>query len=293
MLLLDAGRRIVDLNPAARRLLDLPEGDLIGVRADQALHAHPEISRLLYQEAAVTTELALTTIDANGARPQGERRYLRVQITPLLGARKRVAGLVAICHDITQRKSFEQSLKAQIRQIEALQKDLRDQATRDALTGLFNRRYIQETLPRELARAGRERSPVSLVMLDLDHFKRLNDAYGHPAGDLLLQRLSQILTENTRRGDIVARYGGEEFLVALMDSTPDAARKRAEQGRTEFAACAVPYEGHLLQTTVSAGLASFPGDGASLDELVRKADAALYQAKAAGRNRVVVFEGGL
>jgi len=200
---------------------------------------------------------------------------------------------VVICHDITQRKSYEQSLQSQIRQIEALQHDLREQATRDALTGLFNRRYIQDTLPRELARAAREHSPVSMVMLDLDHFKRLNDAFGHQAGDLLLQRLAQVLIENTRRGDIVARYGGEEFLVALMDSTPEAARRRVEQWRTEFGACAVLYEGHLLQTTVSAGLASFPGDGVSLDELVRKADAAMYQAKSAGRNRVVVFEGEL
>lgn len=289
MLMLDAAHRIVDLNPAARKLLDLPDGDLIGLRADDALQAHPEVSRLLFQEKALTTELALAL--APTAPEDGGKRYLRVQITPLMASHGRVAGLVAICHDITQRKNFEQSLKAQIRQIEALQQDLREQATRDGLTGLFNRRYIQETLPRELARAERERSPVSMVMLDLDHFKRLNDAFGHQAGDLLLQRLAQILTENTRRGDIVARYGGEEFLVALMDSTPEAARKRVEQWRAEFGACAVPYEGNLLQTTVSAGLASFPGDGSGLDELVRKADAAMYRAKAAGRNRVVVYDG--
>lgn len=184
----------------------------------------------------------------------------------------------------------EQELKRQLYEINMLQTQLRDQAHRDSLTGLYNRRYFDMTLARELARCVREDSPLSVVMIDIDHFKRINDEHGHQAGDAVLKRLAAMLGEQVRASDVVCRYGGEEFTLLLPGVSADTARERAEQWRVDFANSKAPYGQLQLGSTLSVGIATFPGHGANADELIRRADLAMYKAKGDGRNRVVIAD---
>ncbi len=174
-----------------------------------------------------------------------------------------------------------------------LQDTLRGQSIRDPLTGLFNRRYMEESLDREMRRAVRGRHPVGIIMLDIDHFKAFNDTFGHEAGDALLREVGQILQRSIRGEDIACRYGGEEFTLILPEaSLPDAAQ-RAEQIREAIRDLDVHYRHQPLgRVTVSLGVAIFPDHGPRADAVIRAADAALYQAKAAGRDRVAVNPGG-
>ena len=170
-----------------------------------------------------------------------------------------------------------------------LRESLRHQAIRDDLTGLFNRRYLQETLDRELHRALRRASTVGVVMLDVDHFKVFNDTHGHEAGDQVLAVLGRYLKDVVRAEDIACRYGGEEFTLVLPDISPENLLARAEHFREGVKKLEVLYQGKLLEgITASLGLSCFPMHGAESETLLQAADAALYQAKRNGRNRVVM-----
>ena len=172
-----------------------------------------------------------------------------------------------------------------------LRETLRNQSIRDPLTGLFNRRYMEETLEREMRRAERSQAPLGVVMLDLDHFKQFNDTYGHDAGDLVLRELGALLKTQIRGGDIACRYGGEEFTLILPETPLDTIRQRFEALRLGINQLNVRHRGQSLGTiTVSAGIAMFPEHGASGEDLLRAADRALYRAKAAGRDRMVTAE---
>jgi diguanylate cyclase (GGDEF)-like protein len=186
-------------------------------------------------------------------------------------------------------RKVNDQLHSHIDEIETLQTKLREQAVRDPLTGLFNRRYLEETLDRELYRAEREEEPVSVVMIDIDHFKNVNDTYGHKAGDMVLQALGHLLLTHTRRGDVACRYGGEEFIIIMPSASLVAAYERAEQWRLAFAQLDINDEGQQVQATLSIGIAQFPQHGSDINTLLRAADEALYASKAAGRNRVAVF----
>ena len=170
-----------------------------------------------------------------------------------------------------------------------LREKLRAEAIHDPLTGLFNRRYLEETLFRELHRARRGNSPLCLAMLDLDDFKLFNDKFGHDAGDSLLRGLGRLLRENLRKSDISCRYGGEEFVLVLPDSSLADAEQRVDQLRVLIKELQIQHGDQLLgPLTVSAGLAQADGHSANPSELLRAADEALYAAKNAGRDRVVV-----
>ncbi len=179
-------------------------------------------------------------------------------------------------------------LKVQISEVEALEGRLREQAIRDPLTGLYNRRYFSETLQRELARCRRDGSPLCLALLDLDHFKEVNDAWGHDAGDHVLEAFGLFLRERTRDADFACRYGGEEFVVLLPGASGGAARARAESWRADLERLRVHHEGRDLGLAMSIGIAEYPSPAPSADELLKLADVALYQAKREGRNRVVL-----
>jgi diguanylate cyclase (GGDEF)-like protein/PAS domain S-box-containing protein len=167
---------------------------------------------------------------------------------------------------------------------------LRTQSIRDPLTGLFNRRYMEETLERELSRATRNEQVVALLMCDIDHFKRFNDTFGHQAGDVLLRAFGDFLTQRTRGQDVACRFGGEEFALILTGANLDAARQRAEILREEVKALIVRHGGQLLgKISLSVGVAAFPEHGRSAEELVRAADSALYRAKSDGRDRVALM----
>lgn len=170
-----------------------------------------------------------------------------------------------------------------------LREVLKQQSLRDPLTGLNNRRFLEEALERELARAQRNKAPLALIMTDVDHFKRFNDTHGHEAGDAVLRKVAQTLRRNIRRSDMACRFGGEEFTVILPDSPLGAARERAELLREAVASLVLSHAGQTLgPVTMSFGVAVFPKDGGDSATLIEAADAALYRAKSEGRNRVEI-----
>ncbi|MDX2205271.1 MAG: diguanylate cyclase [Hyphomicrobiaceae bacterium] len=175
-----------------------------------------------------------------------------------------------------------------------LREGLRDQSVRDVLTGLNNRRYMLETARRELLRAERQKLPVSVVALDVDHFKTFNDNHGHDAGDTVLRHVGEAMRQLFSDDGIPCRMGGEEFAVLLPGLGLEDAARRAEELRARIEALAIRYaDGLLPRVTISAGVAAFPEAGINLTELLRTADDALYRAKRAGRNRVELPEGAL
>ena len=172
-----------------------------------------------------------------------------------------------------------------------LRETLREQSIRDPLTGLFNRRYLEESLEREIRRATRSQRSLSVLMIDLDHFKRFNDTFGHDAGDALLRELGQLLQSNVRGSDIACRYGGEEFSLIMPDATLSTAQERAEHIRKSAKSLDLKHAGQALgAVTLSVGVAAFPEHGDTPFLLTRAADQALYRAKAAGRDRVMLAE---
>lgn len=170
-----------------------------------------------------------------------------------------------------------------------LRESLRVQSLRDPLTQLYNRRYLEENLFRELQRCERRNLPVTVMMLDVDHFKRFNDENGHAAGDALLTRVGEVLIDLTRGEDIACRYGGEEFTIVLPEAGPEVAARRAEEIRAAIGGLSVIHMRRVLgPVSVSIGVACFPQHGGSPERLLAAADSALYRAKAEGRNRVVI-----
>jgi diguanylate cyclase (GGDEF)-like protein len=168
-----------------------------------------------------------------------------------------------------------------------LKESLKNQSICDPLTGLFNRRYMEESLEREFSRANRNKSSVAILMMDLDHFKRFNDTFGHQAGDTLLRALGDLLKRSTRGQDIACRYGGEEFVLVLTDSNLAGAVQRAEILRQQVKQLSVEYAGQLLgAVSVSVGVAFFPDHGTTMSDVLRASDQALYCAKREGRDRV-------
>lgn len=184
----------------------------------------------------------------------------------------------------------EQALQRQLEEIHVLQARLSEQANRDPLTGLYNRRYLDTTLERELARCQREGQPLSLMLIDLDHFKLVNDTWGHQAGDEVLRQLADMLASHARLADVACRYGGEEFLLLLPGMPQAVAQERAERWRQDFAGTTVLFGELAIRATLSVGIAGYPGHGTTAQQLIRHADQALYRAKAGGRNRVALYE---
>ena len=172
-----------------------------------------------------------------------------------------------------------------------LRERLRIQSIRDGLTGLFNRRYLDETLPREIHRAERSKTPISVLMFDIDNFKKFNDTYGHDAGDNVLKRIAETVLSNIRPSDIACRYGGEEFTIVLPDTALDVAHLRGETLREAASKMSIHHNGKNLGTvTISLGIATYPQHGRTRDVLIKSADEASYQAKQTGKNRVVVAQ---
>lgn len=166
---------------------------------------------------------------------------------------------------------------------------LRDQAAHDGLTGLYNRRYLEESLGREESRARRSGQPLGVMMIDIDNFKQFNDTLGHAAGDAVLRAIGHYLLSAARGEDIASRYGGEEFVLVMAKAPQATVRERAEKLRRGVNELEIEYEGQRVgPVTVSVGVGIFPDHGASGQKVLRVADAALYRAKQSGRNCVVI-----
>jgi diguanylate cyclase (GGDEF)-like protein len=285
---LDTKWRLIDLNPAARRLLDL-DGSVIGRSIEEIPAVWDRIRGYCHGGDGGRVEFALT---------EAPLCYVDIRVSPLSGPDRRPSGYLITIHDITKRHVAEaelqranQRLESQIEKVEALQVELREQASSDVLTGLFNRRRLDEVLPRELKRAQHDGGVVSVILFDIDHFKQVNDRYGHETGDRLIQALAQLLRERTRPGDIACRYGGDEFLLVLPETPLDAAAARADEIRVAFSCLSprvVPEGGSGETVSLSAGVAACPNHALTEDAVIKSADEAMYAAKEAGRNRVHV-----
>ena len=161
----------------------------------------------------------------------------------------------------------------------------------DPLTDLFNRRYMEEALEKELSRAERHQYPISLILIDIDHFKQVNDKYGHHTGDEVLKVIANVLRNSVRQSDIICRYGGEEILILLPECSLQQSFFIADSIRKDISQIELDYNSHHLSNiTISAGIASYPDHGSNRKTIIHAADVALYQAKANGRNQVVVAQ---
>ncbi len=188
-----------------------------------------------------------------------------------------------------KRYKAEEALHKQSEKFHLERKHLKDLSIRDQLTGLFNRRYMEEFFAQELARSKRKSTPFSVLMIDIDFFKKFNDTFGHEAGDAVLHGIGAFLKKQLRLSDIICRFGGEEFIVLLPEASIEFAHKRADQLREDVKNLHISYENaQLPEINISIGLAAFPIHGNAIDEIIKAADEALYEAKAQGRDRVCV-----
>lgn len=223
--------------------------------------------------------------------PDGAARVVHSISAPILDEQGRILSAVEVVRDVTDRVALERDLKEKGWELERVNKKLAKMAVTDGLTMLFNRRYFQDSLTREFRRLARHRALplLALAMIDLDHFKELNDKHGHQAGDVVLKMLGKVLRSTVRLTDIIARFGGEEFVVIMPETDAAGMKVVADRVRQAVQEMEVMYEGKMLKTTVSIGVASYPNPGINDEgDLIKAADKALYKAKDTGRNKVVV-----
>jgi diguanylate cyclase (GGDEF)-like protein/PAS domain S-box-containing protein len=283
----DRHDQLLDANSAAQRMLGKSLDEIVGKDPLEVFRAWPQlINRFL------TTDETHEEIQI----PGDPSRTLEIKIAPLYDQFNKLEGRLIVAQDITDRKRLEnetkrayEALTNEMAENEKLRAELQEQAIRDPLTNIFNRRYMAEFLDKEIARAERENTPVSVVIMDLDNFKAFNDAYGHKCGDVILRAFADFLVEHTRRGDVVCRFGGEEFVILMPNAPLKIGQERAETWRQDFSETQIDYEGMKFCITFSAGVASFPSHGSTGDAVLHAADQALYRSKNNGRNRVTVF----
>ncbi|MEL6775971.1 MAG: diguanylate cyclase [Cyanobacteria bacterium J06597_16] len=293
VLVLDGDGRVIDMNSVAGRYTH-QAGSLIGQPLAQVMRDWPDIISHCRSEDKFIKVLIV--------RPHLPC-HLEITVTRLYNRQQRSIGRLLVIRNITEQQQnqlqIEQSnteLKRQLKEIQTLRDQLKEQAIRDGLTRLFNRRYFEETLPAEIDKANRAQQPLSIMLLDIDYFKKVNDTYGHLAGDQALRMFASIIQKHIRSSDIACRYGGEEFVVAMPNMTQKEACQRANNIRLAFKKTVITFEEHRFQATVSIGLGSLPQvtnhpnqlsqNQLNQNQLLEKIDQALYSAKANGRDRV-------
>lgn len=285
LLVLDINNRVVDINPAALDIFHVnPNLKWIGTPVRALLREYSDLEQRLGSPDKIQIEWERTL---------PEPHVFDVQIYPLHERFGRFIGKSVVLRDVTHLKKIERELQKtnhqleeKLAQIERLKDELREQSIHDALTGLFNRRYLEEIFQREIARAERGNYPLSLVIIDIDHFKELNDTCGHAQGDNLLRSLGERFRTHFRIGDISCRYGGDEFVLLMPHSSAENAYRRVEAFREVCSALSREAAEGAPAVTFSAGIAAYSLHAKNTDELFCIADQALYQAKAQGRNRV-------
>jgi diguanylate cyclase (GGDEF)-like protein/PAS domain S-box-containing protein len=280
LLVLDRDGKITFANPEAQSLLGYRSDELLGADMCDLLHVL-EDGKPMPRIASNVLNVGRTGITCYGQdelfkRKDGVLMPVMVSASAII-KRHQIAGIVVAFHDISERKQLERELKRR--------------AQTDVLTGLNNRRHFYELAEQELARARRYGKPLAMLMLDVDHFKQVNDIYGHHAGDAALRKLSEVCIATLREIDIIGRYGGEEFVVLLPETDSLRALEAAERLRHALAEADVPLAGgDLLRFTVSIGVTNLAATDADLDSVLKRADKGLYEAKNSGRNRVCVSD---
>jgi diguanylate cyclase (GGDEF)-like protein len=290
LVVIDVNGRIVDLNPAAHTLLqsvepDLPS-ELVGEPATRAFASWPE-QLLASRQRAFQVSVPIN----------GEVGHFDARLTQLRDSKRRPTGELLLLRDEAELvraqqevETANQALRDQLETITKLHIELEQLAVRDPLTGLLNRRYMEEMLEREIARGCREGYCVRVALLDVDSFKSVNDTLGHGVGDRLLASVGEILLTQTRVSDACFRYGGDEFLVVMPNITAEDAARRAQEWRTSCSLLRPSGDEQGRVVTMSIGIATAPQDGTDAAALGAAVDAALYLAKRSGRDRTVIHD---
>jgi len=296
-----ASRRFTYVSPSIADMCGYFPEEIVGQSIDSRLTKESasrvvrEIDQRLRRIAAGDKTASVVVSEQEQLCKDGSVVSTEVVSSYLLDADGLAHTILGITRNVSERKAAELALRetnrqlhARIEEIGRLQVALQELAVRDSLTGLYNRRYLDETLDREVSRARREGSPLSLVMLDIDYFKRVNDTYGHQVGDEALRMLAATLQADIRTEDVACRYGGEEFLILLPNMPLEAAIQRAEAWRMAIERLAIVLGNFNITFTISLGVAAYPEHGKTPDDLTRCVDQALYRAKNEGRNRISV-----
>jgi diguanylate cyclase (GGDEF)-like protein/PAS domain S-box-containing protein len=287
--------QFLDANPAMIRMMGFPDRTILISTNATELYENI-VDRLRWKELMEQDEI-VKDFEFQARRYDGAAIWVKNSARAIKDGAGHVLCYEGSLEDITFRKQSHEALaraneelKARLAEIEILQEQLRERAIRDPLTNLFNRRNLEETLDQELAKADRKAYTLSLIMMDIDHFKSINDTYGHKTGDQALQSLADLIRSRIRRSDTACRFGGDEFVIVMPEATIRLAYERAEKLRQGVQSLHLPDIGIHGSLTVSIGIATYPVHGTTKEDLLRAADQAMYLAKAQGCNRVVVIE---
>lgn len=285
---------VTDWNTGAERLYGYLRTEIIG-KPVGILHAPEDVERITTEVFSAIERQGYWTGEIKKVSKDQTIGWIESFVIPLVDEQNQPIGALGINRDITRRREMQQelqaaneSLKLQLEKVELLQEKLSEQATRDPLTGLYNRRYLADTIQRELARARREKTPISVAIMDLDDFKNINDTFGHKGGDAVLMAIAELFLSHMRASDIVCRYGGEEFTILMPNASINTAAGRMENLRKEIEAKPIIYNDKKIHVTISIGVASFPDHGEDDESILWAADNMLYQSKRNGRNQVSV-----
>jgi diguanylate cyclase (GGDEF)-like protein/PAS domain S-box-containing protein len=288
----DISGRVLYMSPSCERVLGFTPDEVM--RMSPFAMVHPEDGeRLRRHFDALIRGAPVTAVACRMLHKTGKHLWLEMMWRAVLDAEGRIVTLQASSRDITERKDYERQLEDTRRKLQANHESLLEAnarlaalAAQDGLTGLKNRRAFEERLHEEMSRIRRTQHPVSLLLLDIDHFKPFNDTYGHPRGDEVLRSVARILARSIRDTDIAARYGGEEFAVILPNPDAEGAARMGERLRHAVESAAWTERG----ITMSVGAATAPSHLVSVESLVDQADRALYRSKQDGRNRVTLAD---
>jgi diguanylate cyclase (GGDEF)-like protein/PAS domain S-box-containing protein len=285
-------RRIIQTNSAAARLHGMNKSEIVGLACYEALHGRqspcedasvtcPVVA--IFENQSQTVKLLHSHRNVNG-----EERQIEITATALRDANGKVLAVVETLRDIMDNDTDDELVKL-VKRLNETQIHLKEMAVTDELTGLRNRRYIMERLDEEFLRARRSGRPLGLIMLDIDHFKEINDSFGHVYGDLALRVIAARIRSMVRKHDLVGRVGGEEFLVVCPDSSLEDTLIVAERVRNTVHEDVISDGVNEVSVALSAGVTMLTDDDANSSRVFSRADTALYRAKDEGRNRVVVL----
>ena len=280
ILILDTGGAVTVANKASHEMLGFPDDGLLGADVRPLLAELTGADKTAWVDEFLASE---SKKEIAVLSRSGEMLHLVVGVRALKNERDEFAGHVLSLYNLTEEKNLQLALAEKNKRLSKL-------ANRDALTGIYNRLYLEDYLSQKLIEARRYGRPLSVAMLDIDHFKKFNDTHGHLTGDLVLKRVAESVSKGCRKSDTATRYGGEEFCV-ILNGTPGAKGKLvAERIRKTIERTEVLHDDQILKVTVSMGVAEFnPERHNEMEDVISEADQALYTAKETGRNRVVLF----
>ena len=277
------------INKKGCEILGFESSEIVGTNWFETFipEKHREILQSIFLSVMQGKSVASGKLEHSIINKKGKERMISWHNTILYDDKDQIIGTLSSGEDITERKIAEEKLGDAMDALQKSNEELKRLSITDGLTELYNRRYIEYILDLEFEKARRYNSSLSCLMMDIDHFKTINDTYGHQAGDQVLKTLSSIIRSNSRKIDICGRFGGEEFIIITNQKIEDAffyAEKMLQIVRNNI----IRYNEIPIQITISIGVAAYINEMKSPDEMVKKADDCLYQAKNTGRNRIVI-----